>query len=337
MIQIATGYRGHKTMIKEHKKTAGFTLIEMAITLTILGLVLAPLFGYLTMQSRQEQARKEEEVNSRILSALALYVRQNGHYPCPANPQAVPGDANYGLGGGTPGVSCPNASTSGGIAFGTIPTRDIGLPFRLMSNRYGYKYIYAVTMTLTGDASLAGSIRVNEPAGMVTNMAPFALVNPGSDGKGVYPESSATIDQACGSTALDSENCDNDNVFFDADYSDEGSPSTATYYDDTLVYSLASQDSTFWLMSQDAIGPSGKLNVINRNDGNVGIGDFSGGATINDKLHVRGGDVRVDGDASGVGGNVIVEKDIDAENVSAGQNVSANGKVQAPRFLYSAP
>lgn len=323
---------------KGQKRSAGFTLIEVSLALMVLGLVLAPLFGYLAMQTRQDQARKEEEVNSRILSALALYVRQNGRYPCPANPKAVPGDTDFGAGTGTPGTACTanNVQTNSGIAFGTIPTRDLGLPFRLMSNSTGFKYIYAVTITLTGDASLAGGIRVNEPAGMVTNMAPFVLVNPGSDGKGAYPENSSTLSMTCLGAAQDVENCNNNNVFLDANYSDALDPNSPDYYDDTIVYTLASQDSTFWLMSDDAISASGKLNVINRNDGNVGIGDFSG-TTVSDKLHVRGGDVRVEGDSAGVGGNVVVEKDIEAQNISAEQDVSANGKVQAPRFLYSTP
>lgn len=341
-------------------KQRGFTLIELSIVMVALGLLIAPLFSYISAQVNIKRAIKEEAVNQRVLSALAVYAKQKGFYPCPSNPASAVGaddfgrgrDSDYSDGSGGDGVcNESNIVSVGGVFIGGLPVRELGLPSRFAANTQSWKYSYAITADLTKNASAIGVITVKEPGLVLNNIttsAPFVIVNHGPDGKGTFSLYGAK-GPACGNTARDSENCEhndssvgNDTIFIDANFADVHNINDTDYYDDSISYTLVDEDATYWLTTNN-LDANGRLNIINRNDGNVGVGDFSPADLPQDKLHVRGGDIYVQEgvvfDTSGtpqiVGGNVTVSKNVNALDVNAENNVNANNRAEARAFWYT--
>lgn len=286
------------------KQQEGFTLIEVAVMLLILSFILIPMFNFLATQRMQKQRIEAESINERLLASLSLYLKDKGYFPCPADASLDPGDANFGK-----EQNC--ATLAGAVVEGDIPTYDLGIPYRLMYNSDNYKYTYAVTrVEATAAYTGTGGITVNREryngsGTLVTTTIPnvqFVIVNHGEDGKG------GSGSFACGTAAKDSENCDGDAVFRDYPYSKKIGINDSGYYDDLIFYDLAREESTFWTVRQNATDAS--MNIVNRNAGNIGIGDYTAGAPT-EKFEVKSGDVRVDtGD------------------------LKAEGKVKAPEFYY---
>ena len=102
----------------------GFTLIEMAIVLLILGVVLGMV---LNVTSGMRDAQNRQLVQTKLTSldtALANFVAQNKRLPCPANGTIASGAANAGIESPFPatGVCNPVAQT-----YGVIPWVTLGL------------------------------------------------------------------------------------------------------------------------------------------------------------------------------------------------------------------
>ncbi|MGB0719253.1 MAG: type II secretion system protein [Bdellovibrionales bacterium] len=303
-----------------NRSQSGFSLIELAIVLVVLGAVLAPLFGFILTQQENDRQREEEAVNERILGALAIYLRQVGAYPCPADPTLAPGAAAFGQANCTAG----GVINTAGVSIGAVPIADLNLPFRLSANKDNWKYRYAVTTNLTTPGTFGtgvGAITVINaaaPVPPITTTAQFIIVNPGKDGKGMRGLNGIASTLAC-ATAIDAENCDGDATFVEADFSPLSDPSDANYYDDTIAFTLTREESTFWVATPNM--GAGGLNVVNRNEANVGIGTFDDPATPaiegpTEKLHVRGGNLRVQSDGTTGGG------------------VEADNEVRSPSFFY---
>lgn len=295
------------------KKDDGFTLIEIAVLILVLSFILVPLFNFLYQQRLQRERIETEAVNERLLAAMAVFIKNNGRYPCPANHLLDPGDANFGR------ENCYGGAPTG-VMQGDVPTYDLGIPYRLMYNTDFYKYIYAVNRdeTVAGGADNdgVGTIQIVDSAGaVIQNQLPFVIVNIGQDGKGnVKQTANGNINNnSCnppgGSTAKDSENCDNDNVFRDMAYSVRTDIDDADYYDDSIFYGLAREESTFWITHRNATNSG--IDIINRNSGTVNVGDYMAPVMPDDKFIVNGGNVKLD------------QGDLKAE-----------GQVGAPVFYY---
>lgn len=323
------------SVTKKHDKEGGFTLIELSIIIIVLSLIITPLFAMMQAQRKEQEVVQDEAVNERVLAGLSLYLRQNGHYPCPANPDLGPGDANFGSANCGAVHSTPGAAASGTVYIGALPVRDLNLPFKSSANNYGWKYIYAVSGHLTAKATYdgAGLIQVLDDAGnpFVSSFVQFVVVNPGKDGKGASNLFGGSSGTACFNTALDGENCNGDAKFREAAFAKRADVDDAGFYDDTISYSLAREESTFWMVRESA-GGGGGLDISNRNIGNVGIGTDSPA----EKMHISGGNVRVQAQGA-TGGNVKVDKNVEADGViKAKKEVQADQRVVAPTFYYSA-
>lgn len=316
------------------KSNKGFTLIELSIVIIILSLIIAPLFAMLQAQKKEQEVVQEETVNERVVAALALFLRQNSRYPCPANRDLGPGDANFGGEQCTAGVGT-GVVMNGGVLIGALPVKALNLPFQSAANSHGWKYIYAITDDLTDTTTFdgVGNIEIvdkdNNP--FVAQPVPFVIANPGKDGKGANNLYGGASGIGCLSTARDAENCDDDRRFREADFATKSSLDDPEFYDDTISYTLAREESTFWVVRESG-GTGGGLDISNRNIGNVGIGTDQ----PEEKMHVTGGNIRVQADG-GTGGNVKVDKEIEAQGeIRAKKDVKAEGRVVAPTFYYDA-
>lgn len=285
----------------------GFTLIETAFVVIILSFVITPLYIFLNQQREKDRIQQEEAVQEQILASMALFLKQNARYPCPATPTLAPGDPNFGR------ENC----TGGTIMTGTLPVTAMNLPFRRAANRDSWQYIYAVTSDLTNAATFdnIGEITIND-----TEDVHFVIVNPGVDGKGTKNLLSSGALNPCSGPADDEENCNNNDTFLEADIQTNGGPADPGYYDDKLIYTQSMSESSFWLVRQ---GPQGGLSISNRNEGNIGIGTNN----PTQRLEVQGGNMRIEG------GNVQVRKDISAgTNIRAEDSVRADETVKSPAF-----
>ncbi|MGB4812638.1 MAG: prepilin-type N-terminal cleavage/methylation domain-containing protein [Methylophilaceae bacterium] len=100
------------------KTRAGFTLIEMAVVLVIVGLLLA---AFLTPLSVQRDLRDYSETRTRleqIRESLYGYAMINGKLPCPTTTANPADNVNYGHSDAT----CPLTAGAG-----VLPWKDLGI------------------------------------------------------------------------------------------------------------------------------------------------------------------------------------------------------------------
>jgi prepilin-type N-terminal cleavage/methylation domain-containing protein len=128
----------------------GFTLVELAVVLIIVGLVLGSLFVPISAQVSQAQSLETRRDLLDIKEALLGYALINGKLPCPDTTGDGLEDA------------CPNtnstASTEGNLPWSTLgfKAKDAwGQPFRYRVNN-----AFTTTFLLTTAGSGAGVIRI---------------------------------------------------------------------------------------------------------------------------------------------------------------------------------
>lgn len=95
-----------------------FSLVEMAIVLTIVGLLMATLLPSLTSQMEQQRRVETRKQLEEIRQALMGFAVMNGRLPCPTT-QTNPANANYGMEAG----SCNSNPT----AEGYLPWKTLGV------------------------------------------------------------------------------------------------------------------------------------------------------------------------------------------------------------------
>lgn len=112
----------------------GFTLLEMAMVLAVLGLLVGG--GLMALGPLVERARMNQTKTNmdQIESALVLFAIRNNRLPCPADGSLKNTSTNYGLevtqtGAGTAADACNIAAYNGSatIANSVIPWRTLGL------------------------------------------------------------------------------------------------------------------------------------------------------------------------------------------------------------------
>ena len=87
-----------KKQVKQSIKRGrnGFTLIEIAIGMVILGLIMTPLLAVYNAEFKQRQINTTIESFNTVDSAMRSYVNEHDKFPMPASLIAGEGDINYG-------------------------------------------------------------------------------------------------------------------------------------------------------------------------------------------------------------------------------------------------
>lgn len=100
----------------------GFSLVEMAIVMVVLGVLLGGLIVPLSTQQDTNKRRDTIQYLEEARDAILGYAASTGRLPCPATT-------------GSAGLSSPNtATTSCNLAHGFLPGRTLGLTGRVDSN-----------------------------------------------------------------------------------------------------------------------------------------------------------------------------------------------------------
>jgi prepilin-type N-terminal cleavage/methylation domain-containing protein len=152
----------------------GFTLIEMAIVLVIVGLLLAGLFTSLRTQFELRQAEETRIVLEEAKEALMGYALANRFLPCP--------DTN----------AIPNGTEGPRVADECLPLEGV-LPWQVLGVRgidaWGRYIRYRVSSNFSNNATFfiisdTGDIAVNSDTGTLTTGAIAVLVSHGPNGFG---------------------------------------------------------------------------------------------------------------------------------------------------------
>lgn len=227
------------------KNASGFTLLEMAIVLVIIGVIAAVFFSLATIYIKRQKIENMKERLTEVRLALTRYVADDPRYaqddpdfpdevrfPCPASLTAPEDDPNFGAeicpsgaisaGDDLGGVFVINGSSGGLVLVGAVPTSTLGVSNNLMRDEYGNRFTYAVTEALTRDDALIQSsiapgqitVIINDsdaPGPDVTTNADFFVVSHGEDGAGAYTIAGRPNGNECRTTLTpgdgDSQNC----------------------------------------------------------------------------------------------------------------------------------
>lgn len=190
------------------QRARGFSLLEMAIVLVIVGLLLGGLLGSVgALQQRQRLAQTQAQLDE-IRAALIAFAAVNGRLPCPADP-ATP---NTTVGAGLERVPTV-AGCTGGTA-GVLPWATLALP---EVDAWGRRFSYRVSAAFARapaaiDLSTIGDNVVRNNAGVILAAAvPAVVVSHGENTRGSRGPGGAL---AAGSAdAREQENADGDTEF----------------------------------------------------------------------------------------------------------------------------
>ena len=143
---------------EKNKINSGFTLLEVALTLIVLGVILAPAIMLYHQHKIAEDWEKTEYNIDTVQTKIGGFRSIYGRYPCPAPLTAQPGEIEYGhedctihaLGSCVDGTcTSKNAISGKTILEGTLPFKILDLDESQAYDKYGNRLIYAVTADLT--------------------------------------------------------------------------------------------------------------------------------------------------------------------------------------------
>lgn len=286
--------RGPMSGIFKHRRmNSGYTLIQLSISILILGLMIGPAA---MVYGNYKKTMDRETTFKNVVGAIdSIQLRRSGSgdYPCPAPMTASRDDPAYGGAlADCPGVgstSIPIGSCSNGICVeegrggarvlvGAVPFRDLQMDELRSYDAYGSRLVYAVTESMTDDSTFDPSLgavfiegengqSVVEPAGS----ASFIIFSPGPNHVGGY-----TLDGvarvACGGLGRDVMNCNpgfsggtpKPEARYIAAY--ENSRPGADYFDDQVNY-FSQVDTPYWRQTT-----ADQNNIQDLSPNNVGVG-----------------------------------------------------------------
>jgi prepilin-type N-terminal cleavage/methylation domain-containing protein len=251
--------------VQKNQQSCGFSLVEISVVLVILATLtgmIAVLAGKQSSTSKYEDTKAMLKIIDEALQRELLFT---GVLPCPARRTALPTAANFGQATNCTGAApagTDDVSTIGGavtaddIRIGALPTRTLNLPDKMAVDAWNMRFTYAVVRNLgnnntqatfdgyTPPAATANRIIINDANGnpMLKSLAStpadsfvaYVIISHGADKKGATSANGSTTN-ACTAGFLDTENCNSDGTFIQADIADD-TTRPAAFYDDLMIW-----------------------------------------------------------------------------------------------------
>lgn len=254
---------GSKT-IQNLDKT-GFSLLELSIVLTILGIMLSGILTLITEYGKKSSIEASWLEMEKIGEALSNFVSANGRLPCPAPVTAKRNDVKFGreaetCDDTTNGINRVEYPPDSGnfVIMGGVPFYSLSLPDKYLSDAWNRRYLYAVSENLiaAADGNSSGTIEiVDNEMNLITKEAAWTLVTHGPSGKGGYSAKTAVISSVCDSKHKDRDNCDHsDGRFTDAVFND-GENNADNFFDDYILWQTI--DGIFTMVGGSSNGTNG--------------------------------------------------------------------------------
>jgi prepilin-type N-terminal cleavage/methylation domain-containing protein len=247
--------------MKQPSSLHGYTLVELAIVIALIGVLMGTALSIGGTHVEKKNISATDTSLDEIEEAILRYQRKYNRVPCPASPSLAENTADFGK-----EDNCSNAAPAlAGIVelndgtgdeqwIGTVPTRSLGLPDRMMLDKWNNRLVYGVqknfadaTKTFENELGNAPAtmLKVQDKAGNpinpanVQNPVVYVLLSQGKDKRGAYNKAGAQpISCDASNTQRDVENCDftvaatKDDVFVDTALSD--SKTASEYYYDRI-------------------------------------------------------------------------------------------------------
>lgn len=145
----------------------GFTLVEIAIVVLVLGLLLASFLGPLSVHIEQQEIRKTSDQMEEIKEALYGYAMANGALPCPDT--NGDGSLDVAVPATTP-PSCDNVE-------GWLPFQTLGVA---PGDAWGFRFRYRVTPRFTVADTIHDSCSPSDPQPSDLNLCANGDINVGT-------------------------------------------------------------------------------------------------------------------------------------------------------------
>ena len=167
------------------RRARGFSLVEMAVVLVIVGLMIGGLLTPLSMQLEQRRVGETQKAMDEAREALMGFAMRNGYLPCPA---VSPGNGLEDRSG---------ANCTGGKRVGLLPWATLGVP---KLDAWGRMYRYSVSPTFSNSQAMfdlrtrrditigTRDTRGNLVAATWINDIPAVIVSHGKNGFGGVSE-----------------------------------------------------------------------------------------------------------------------------------------------------
>lgn len=202
-------------MIKQAGQALGFTLIEMAIVLVVIGLVIS---GGIVAVGPAIESSKISETNQRldrVEQALILHVIRYGCLPCPAATISVTStaaDAGQALAGAAYLSGCDSDACD--LTQGAVPWRNLDLSEADVTDGFGMRLSYSLATGLQQSASMERTLPSSYPTGDlqvtttaaaptdITTTAAYVLISHGPNRSfGYFAGTGSQVTGTTGSTA----------------------------------------------------------------------------------------------------------------------------------------
>lgn len=236
---------------------SGFSLIELAVVLVIIGLLVGGGIAALDVTAQQSRRSEQQRQLAEVREALYGFAISEGRLPCP-----VDLDDNYPP-DGIEDPEDPNAGTDCSAEEGALPWRQLGIGRR---DAWGNPLLYRVTQDFAdgpeddegNDSSSGSSFALNSDeddgegdltvedgeGGTITSDTPAVVVSFGPQGDQVWTEAGFVCPGSGGEPANgfsddETENCDwiddnSDDTYVAADF--RTSDASAGRFDDMLIW-----------------------------------------------------------------------------------------------------
>lgn len=234
----------HRIKMKKFHKTSGFTLVEMAMVLMIIGLLLGGLIPTLSAQMDSQRINKTQKQLNEIKDALTGFAIINGRLPMPACGTIATGQANAGIELDPALPASAVLCTSGTNDISVVPWATLGVD---ETDAWGRRFTYSVTAVYADSTDGTGVATCSIATGVsfqlcstatlyvkttsggsdVATKVPAVVVSHGVNGLGAYqPGGGAKI---VGGSVDEIENSNNDITFVSKDQVQNG-------FDDLVVW-----------------------------------------------------------------------------------------------------